>query len=62
MRLNGIYVQLLDNAGVRIIKGWARLLDPHTVEVDGEKFTAKTILLCTGGTATVPAVKAVNMW
>ena len=56
-RLNGIYMQLLDNAGVRIIKGWARLLGPHTVEVDGEKFTAKSILVCTGGTATVPAIE-----
>ena len=56
-RLNGIYMQLLDNAGVRIIKGWARLLGPHTVEVDGEKFTAKNILVCTGGTATVPAIE-----
>ncbi|MES2414013.1 MAG: glutathione-disulfide reductase [Pseudomonadota bacterium] len=56
-RLNGIYVQLLENAGVKIIKGWARLLDAHTVEVDGQKFTAKNILISTGGTATVPAVE-----
>ncbi len=55
-RLNGIYVGLLENAGVRIIRGWARLLDAHTVEVDGEKFTAKSILVATGGTPTVPAV------
>ena len=56
-RLNGIYKQLLDNAGVKIIKGWARLLDGHTVEVDGQKFTAQTILVSTGGTATVPALE-----
>ena len=56
-RLNGVYMRLLDNAGVRIIKGWARLLDAHTVEVDGKKFTAKNLLVCTGGTATVPAVE-----
>ncbi len=55
-RLNGIYIQLLDNAGVGIITGWARLLDAHTVEVDKQKFTAKNILIATGGTATVPAV------
>ncbi|MES2943879.1 MAG: glutathione-disulfide reductase [Pseudomonadota bacterium] len=55
-RLNGIYVQLLTNAGVTIIKGWARLLDAHTVEVDGKQYTAKNILLSTGGTALVPAV------
>ncbi|MES2192031.1 MAG: glutathione-disulfide reductase [Pseudomonadota bacterium] len=56
-RLNGVYVQLLDNSGVKIISGWARLLDAHTVEVDGQKFTAKNILISTGGTATVPAVE-----
>ncbi len=55
-RLNGIYVQLLETAGVKIIKGWARLLDAHTIEVDDQKFTAKNILISTGGTATVPAV------
>ena len=56
-RLNGVYVQLLDNSGVKIIKGWARLLDAHTVEVEGHKFSAKKILVSTGGTATVPAVE-----
>ena len=55
-RLNGIYMQLLDNAGVKIIKGWATLLDAHTVEVGAHKYTAKNILISTGGTALVPAV------
>ena len=55
-RLNGIYVNLLDGAGVKIIKGWARLLDAHTVEVGAHKYTAKNILISSGGTALVPAV------
>ena len=55
-RLNGIYVKLLENSGVKIIRGWARLLDGHTVEVDGIKFSAKSILVATGGTPTVPSV------
>jgi glutathione reductase (NADPH) len=55
-RLNGIYINLLDSAGVKIIKGWARLLDAHTVEVGDQKYTAKTLLVSTGGTALVPAV------
>ncbi len=55
-RLNGVYVQLLESAGVTIVTGWARLLDAHTVEVDDKKFTAKHILVSTGGTPTVPAV------
>ena len=55
-RLNGIYVNLLDGAGVKIIKGWARLIDAHTVEVGTQQYTAKNILISTGGTALVPAV------
>ena len=56
-RLNSIYINLLDSAGVKIIKGWARLLDAHTVEVGDKKYTAKTLLVSTGGTALVPAVE-----
>ena len=55
-RLNGIYVNLLDGAGVKIIKGWATLIDPHTVRVDDKQYSAKNILIATGGTALVPAV------
>ena len=32
-RLNGIYEQLLADAGVQILRGWAQLVDGHTVEV-----------------------------
>ena len=56
-RLNGIYLNLLDGAGVNIIKGWARLVDAHTVAVGDKHYTAKNILISTGGTALVPAVE-----
>ena len=56
-RLNAIYVSLLDGAGVKIIKGWARLIDTHTIEVGTQQYTAKNILISTGGTALVPAVE-----
>ena len=56
-RLNSIYDQLLIGAGVKVIKGWARLTDTHTVEVGDKKYTAKNILISTGGTALVPAVE-----
>jgi glutathione reductase (NADPH) len=55
-RLNGIYLGLLTGAGVNIITGWATLVDGHTVKVDDRTFTAKNILIATGGTPTVPAV------
>ena len=55
-RLNDIYVGLLENTGVQIIRGWACLRDAHTVEVEGRQYTAKSILIATGGTPTVPVV------
>jgi glutathione reductase (NADPH) len=51
--LNGVYAGLLHGAGVQLLRGWAKLVDPHTVVVDcagGEqRLTAKHILLATGG-------------
>ncbi len=55
-RLNGIYLQLLTGAGVQLHRGFARLLDAHTVEVNGKRVTAKNILIATGGTPHVPAM------
>lgn len=55
-RLNGIYDSLLTSSGVTILKGWAQLVDTHTVEVGGQPFTAQNILIATGGKPTVPAV------
>ena len=53
-RLNGVYRQLLENAGVRIYDGRATLSDAHTVTVNGEKITAERILLAVGGWPFVP--------
>lgn len=48
-RLNGIYRNLLVNSGVTLLEGHARLLDGHRVEVNGQAFSARHILLATGG-------------
>jgi glutathione reductase (NADPH) len=55
-RLNGIYQQLLVGSGVEIITGWATLVDGHAVQVENKRYTAKNILIATGGTPNVPAV------
>lgn len=55
-RLNGIYVQLLKGSGVHIIDGWATLVDAHTVDVGGKHYSAKNILIATGGKPSVPDV------
>jgi len=55
-RLNGIYLQLLKGAGVQIIEGWANLVDAHTVEVAGQRYSAQNLLIATGGTPSVPDI------
>ncbi len=53
-RLNGVYGTLLQSAGVKLVTGWAQLVDAHTVEVDGQRHTARHLLIATGGTPFVP--------
>ncbi len=54
-RLNGVYRNLLETAGVEIITGVARLKDRHTIEIDGRPaVTAEQILIATGGWPAIP--------
>lgn len=53
-RLNGIYRQLLEKAGVEVLQGHARLTGPQTVEVAGQSYRARHVLLATGGWPFVP--------
>jgi len=56
-RLNGIYDGILNNANVEVIKGRGRIVDQHTVEVDGKKYTTERILLAVGGWPFIPDFK-----
>ncbi|WP_289329089.1 glutathione-disulfide reductase [Pseudomonas sp. 'CRE Jenny 4'] len=55
-RLNGIYRNLLVNSGVTLHEGHARLVDAHQVEINGERFTVKHILIATGGWPQIPEI------
>ena len=55
-RLNGIYLQMLQGAGVQVIEGWATLMDAHTVAVGAQRYSAKNILIATGGKPSVPDI------
>ncbi|MCP8466105.1 glutathione-disulfide reductase [Pseudomonas sp. ZM23] len=55
-RLNGIYRNLLVNSGVTLLEGHAQLRGAHAVEVDGQRFTAKHILIATGGWPQLPDI------
>ncbi|OZY59324.1 glutathione-disulfide reductase [Pseudomonas lundensis] len=55
-RLNGIYRNLLVNSGVTLLEGHARLTGPNEVEVNGQRHTAKHILIATGGWPQIPDI------
>ena len=55
-RLNGIYRNLLVNSGVTLLEGHARITAPHEVEVEGKRYSAKHILIATGGWPQVPEI------
>jgi glutathione reductase (NADPH) len=55
-RLNGVYERVLTLAGVEIIRGRARVLTPHTVEIGGRTHSAKHILIATGSWPQLPAI------
>ena len=48
-RLAQMHTGFLAKAGVELIPSRAKILDPHTVEVDGRKITADKILIAVGG-------------
>lgn len=55
-RLNGIYRNLLTNSGVSLFEGHARIVDAHTVEVNGQRHSTERILIATGGWPQIPDI------
>ncbi|MCH8684346.1 glutathione-disulfide reductase [Pedomonas mirosovicensis] len=53
-RLQGLYGQTLAKAGVSVYDARATFLDPHTLDVGGQRVTARKILVATGATPVIP--------
>ena len=56
-RLNGIYENMLKNAGVEIHWGAAKITGPNSVEVNEETIRAERILIATGGKIFIPDIE-----
>jgi len=54
LRLNGIYERNLQAKGVAYIRGAARFVAEHTLEVNGERLNAQHIVIATGGKPQIP--------
>ncbi|MFB4205551.1 Glutathione amide reductase [wastewater metagenome] len=60
-RLNGIYARNLDNSDVAVLRGEARFVDPHTIEVRGERYTADRFVIAVGGTPMYPDIPGAEL-
>jgi glutathione reductase (NADPH) len=59
-RLERVYQNLLQKAGVELFEATARVVDPHTVEVDGRRVTADHICVATGAWPRMPAIPGIE--
>ncbi|GAB2226391.1 hypothetical protein Droror1_Dr00022195 [Drosera rotundifolia] len=55
-RLTGIYKNILKNAGVTLMEGRGKIVDPHTVDVDGKLYSARHILISVGARPYIPDI------
>ena len=53
-RLNGIYKKMLEGNGCTVFDARAVFVDPHTLDVGGQRVTAEKIIIATGGSALRP--------
>lgn len=59
-RLSRIYENNLAASQVEVLHGNARLVDAHTIDLNGRTITAEHILVATGGTPFVPAIPGIE--
>ena len=60
-RLEVIYENLLAKAGATLLRGRARLVDAHTVELEGRRHTARYILVASGGWPVRPDIPGAEL-
>src|SRR6202041_1108326 len=59
-RLSRIYVNMLNNAKVEIFEARGVVVDPHTVEVGGKRYTAENIMIAVGGWPETPNIPGIE--
>ncbi|MDG3132182.1 glutathione-disulfide reductase [Streptococcus suis] len=60
-RSRASYENTFNNNGVEVIQGFARFVDDHTIEVNGEFIKAKHIVIATGSKPNIPNISG-NEW
>lgn len=59
--INHYWNGYVDDSGITRIHGYARFVDAHTLEVEGEQYSADHIVIATGGQPIVPPVPGADL-
>jgi glutathione reductase (NADPH) len=59
--INGYWDRYLQDQGIDHIRGHARFVEPHTLEVNGRRYAAEHIVIATGGRPIVPPVPGAEL-
>ncbi|KAF5738892.1 glutathione reductase [Tripterygium wilfordii] len=59
-RLTGIYKNILKNAGVTLMEGRGKIVDPHIVDVGGKLYSARHILISVAGRPFMPNIPGIE--
>jgi len=60
-RINDYWSGWLDTQGITQIPGYARFVDADTIEVNGERYSAPSIVIATGGRPLVPRLPGAEL-
>jgi glutathione reductase (NADPH) len=60
-RIHGSYDRVLANNEITLVKGFATFVDDHTIEVNGEQFSAPHITIATGGAPFRPEIPGAEL-
>jgi len=59
-RLEGVYNRILRDSGVTVLEGRGTVVDAHTIEVAGKRYSAENILIATGGRPSLPKIPGIE--
>ncbi|MFM0662946.1 glutathione-disulfide reductase [Paraburkholderia sediminicola] len=59
-RLNAVYIALLEKSGVRLYNDRATVADAHTVDVSGQRVSARHIAIATGARPMLPTIPGIE--
>jgi glutathione reductase (NADPH) len=60
-KLNGIYETNLAKSKVTLVRGWGKLIDAHTVDVEGRRLRGERVLLAPGGRPQRPPIAGAEL-